>query len=195
MIKEQSNIGCAILAGGENRRMKGINKAFIKINKNSILDNIFLRLRLVFDDIIIVTNNPDEYFEYKDTDTIISDIVKNIGPLGGIYSALQHTTYAAIFVVACDMPYLNVELIQNQIATFSIEKPDILVPRIGQNIEPLHAIYSKKIKKKLLDFINQKNNNKIRRFYENVDVKFFDLPNTEKNKKSFININSFDDLN
>ena len=114
----EKNCGCTILAGGKNSRMGGENKAFLTINGITVLDRMVNKLEGIFNEIIIVTNSPSE-FEYLNRRCIITtDLIKNIGPLGGIYTALSITSKESVFFFPCDMPYLNIELIKKQISFF-----------------------------------------------------------------------------
>ena len=56
-----TNISCVILAGGRNTRLGGQNKAFLRVQGKTIIDSIIEKLKLLFKEIIIVTNTPDEY--------------------------------------------------------------------------------------------------------------------------------------
>ncbi|MFH1317730.1 MAG: molybdenum cofactor guanylyltransferase, partial [Candidatus Omnitrophota bacterium] len=100
------SISCAILAGGKNRRM-GKNKAFIEVDGISLLKKNIVLLQQIFTEITIVTNSPKEYISFKNDASIITDKIKDIGPLGGIFSALSTTSKESVFFVACDMPFLH----------------------------------------------------------------------------------------
>lgn len=189
------NIGCSILAGGKNSRLGGKNKAFLKINNCSIIENNIYFLEQIFNEIILVTNNKEKYSFLNNDIIIVSDIIKNIGPLGGIHSALYHTKNQALFFTPCDMPFLNKDLILKIINTFKNTDCDAVVPRINKNIEPLYAIYSKNILKKLQNHLNGTKIYSIRKFYEKINVCYLDLIDDEITRKTFININTPDDIN
>ena len=69
LIKYASGI---ILAGGKNSRM-GTNKAFLEIDGNRLIDKIMDIYRRLFNEIIIVTNDPVSYIEFSDA-SIVTDI-------------------------------------------------------------------------------------------------------------------------
>ncbi len=188
-----TGIDCAILAGGRNTRVGGINKAFIKIGDSVILDKITSVTEKIFNETIIVTNNVEDFIHLKKY-TIITDIIKNIGPLGGIYSALNNTNKEALFFVSCDMPCLKEEIIINVLKKYRTAKYEAVVPRIGSFIEPLHAVYSKKIKDILFSFIKTNENYSIRQFLYQINVCFIDIENNSLNKKAFTNINTLTDI-
>ena len=137
MKKDMTGI---ILAGGKNSRM-GTNKAFLEINGIRLIDNILAIYQKIFSEIIIVTNDPLSYTEFSDT-IIVTDIYKEKGALGGIYTGLFYATFDYSFVAACDMPFLNEDFII-YLTGQADNKHDIIVPELTEGFQPLHAIYSK----------------------------------------------------
>ncbi len=130
---------CAILAGGESRRM-GQNKAFIQVEGIWLFDYVYGTCKELFSEIIIVTNQPQQFEDYQAH--IVIDAIPGSGSLGGLYTALMQASNYHTFCVACDMPFLKPELISHL-----IEKRlnyDIVIPRAKEGPEPLHAIYSKR---------------------------------------------------
>jgi molybdopterin-guanine dinucleotide biosynthesis protein A len=183
-------IGCALLAGGKCSRMDGHNKAFLKIGDTDFCDVTIQTLKNIFDEVIIVTNSPEEFSGYISTCEIIGDKLKNKGPLGGIYSALSYTNKEALFVVACDMPYLDSNLIVSEINTFSKIQCDALVPRVGNYLEPLHSIFKKKMEEKLYQFLTANQKYYIRTFLDLIDVHYLDIEDNQYHRKAFTNINT-----
>lgn len=188
------NIACAILAGGNNKRIGGKNKAFIKIGNSSMLDIITAEIEKIFDELVIVTNNPEKFYQYKEKYSIITDLIKNIGPLGGIHAALNHTKSEAVFFVSCDMPFINFRTMESIMQEYSKVKCDAIVPRIGSLIEPLHSIYKTNNKDKLFQYIQTNNDYSIRQFLKQINVCYLDIENNAFNNKTFTNINSDFDL-
>ncbi len=128
-----------ILAGGKNTRM-GIDKAFIEINGRRMIDKTLEIYQQLFSEILIVTNDPLPYLEFTRA-AIVTDIYKGKGPLGGIYTGLFYSNKPYSFVSACDMPYLNKDFIE-YLAGLS-GKHDVIVPKLTEGYQPLHAIYSR----------------------------------------------------
>ena len=157
-----TNIAGAILAGGKNSRMSGLNKAFIRINGIFIFQRTLRLFKKIFDEIIIVTNCPQDFASYKKDVTLVTDTIKGIGPLGGIHAALSVTSKKAVFFVACDMPFLHNALIRRQIKCFNKVECDCLLPRVGSFIESLHAIYKKPLKENINNFVKDNNDYSIR---------------------------------
>jgi molybdopterin-guanine dinucleotide biosynthesis protein A len=185
------NIAGVVLAGGKNSRYNGFDKSFLVKGKATFIEHTISTFREIFHEIIIITNQPETY---NFIDAIkSSDLIKDIGPLGGIYTALKVTTQPAVFVVSCDMPYLDHTMIKRLAMEFDSSEHDILMPCIDGDIEPLHAVYSSNI----LHAIEQNvKNNKfaIRDIFPHVRVKYFELESTPSNKKYFTNVNSPEDF-
>ncbi|MEN6507980.1 MAG: molybdenum cofactor guanylyltransferase [Smithella sp.] len=139
MTDKKSNITGIILAGGNNTRM-GTNKAFLEINGVRLIDKTINIYRGLFSEIIIVTNDPLSYLEFTNA-TVITDIYKGKGALGGIYTGLFYSKNTYAFVSACDMPYLNKDFIEYLAGQSG--KHDVIVPVLAEGYQPLHAIYSR----------------------------------------------------
>jgi molybdopterin-guanine dinucleotide biosynthesis protein A len=189
MKKDMTGI---ILAGGKNSRM-GTNKAFLKIDGIRLIDNILAVYKKIFSEIIIVTNDPLSYTEFSEA-LVVTDIYKEKGALGGIYTGLFYATYDYSFVAACDMPFLNEDFIIY--LTGQIGKHDIIVPELSEGFQPLHAIYSRNclshIKKLLIA-----NKLKIAGFYK--EVRLLSIPEEKikpfnKDGRLFLNVNTQKDL-
>jgi molybdopterin-guanine dinucleotide biosynthesis protein A len=187
------NISGVVLAGGANKRFNGSTKAKIVIDGKTIISRIIDTLTDIFDEIIIVTNTPEEYEEFK-KHKIITDVFDKKGPLGGIHAALKASSKDAIFVFAGDMPFLNKGLIIKQIEYYRNHKYDILIPMINENIEPLHGIYDLSVNITLEEYLKADHNKAVREFFKLVKVGYIQFEDSEETRKAFTNINSPSDI-
>lgn len=128
-----------ILSGGKNTRM-GANKAFLEVGGERLIDRAVRTYRQLFDEIILVTNEPGLYLD-QDV-TIVTDLEKGKGPLMGIYTGLFWATADPVFFAACDMPFLDVPFIHHLLAQSRVV--DIVVPETAEGLQPLHAVYSRR---------------------------------------------------
>jgi molybdopterin-guanine dinucleotide biosynthesis protein A len=180
-----------ILTGGKNTRM-GENKALIEIHGEKIIDRTIRILRGVFDEIILVTNNPVEYLDYDVK--IVTDLIKGKSALGGIYTGLFYASGKHSFLCACDMPFLKGEFIEYMVE--KIDSNDIVVPNPPDGYQPLHAIYSKGCLPRIRKFID-KDELKIRGFYKKAKTRVIAADEIEKfdpERRMFLNVNSREDL-
>lgn len=189
MHRVAEKISGVILAGGENKRFGGITKSNIIVGGSSIITRMIGTISEIFDEIIIVTNTPDEFQLFRQY-KIVPDKFLKVGPLGGIHAAIKNSSKGSVFVFAGDMPYINKELIIEQIRYFNLKKADALIPRINEKDEPLHAIYSYSVLKKLENYLSSENKYAIRDFLEIIKVSYMILQDAEKHRRAFTNINT-----
>lgn len=154
-----------ILAGGQNRRM-GRDKALIEFHDKPLVAHVLERVQPLCSETLIVANNSAAYARFGCP--IVGDVFPGMGSLGGIFSGLQaaHEPYA--LAVACDMPFLNQELLRYLISLtpgFDVIVPQAMDPSRHpwpppqavaeadaaprppaarrDDLHPLHAVYSK----------------------------------------------------
>jgi len=181
-----------ILSGGKSNRLGGLNKAFIKVRGERLMERTLRIHRDLFEEVFIVTNSPLDYLEFDAK--IVTDIIPGKASLGGIYTGLFFATYEYAFVTACDMPFLNTRFIR-----FMMEKTgqhDIIVPRSADGLQPLHAIYSRSLLKPIRRLINAEHL-KITELFKKQKV--LEIPREESfpfdpEERLFMNINTPEDL-
>lgn len=192
-FKEHNKISAAILAGGANKRFHGKTKANIQISGVRIITRTIKVLHEIFDDLIIVTNTPDQFKGYNHF-TMVPDTIKNVGPLGGIHAAMQVAKNDAVFVFASDMPCISGDVVKKHIEFYEERACDAAIPRINNLKEPLHSIYNKRILNQLDTFLHSTNKYSIENFLKDLNVRYHNLQETEEFKKAFLNINTPQDL-
>ena len=108
LSEKSSPVTGVILAGGQSRRM-GKNKALMKIGNDSLIGHVIHRMRLITDELLLITNSPTEYVPLNVP--MHGDILPGTGALGGIYTGLTHASHDAVLCVACDSPFLEPKLL------------------------------------------------------------------------------------
>ncbi len=143
MPDRNQDIACCavILSGGMNTRMKGVNKAFLKIGGRTILDRLVASLRPDFSEILLVTRQPDLYSGYDLR--VVEDIYPDRSSLVGIHAGLVNAGAEFAFMVPCDTPFLQTGLID--LLLDELEPGlDVVVPFYDGHYQPLCAIYSRR---------------------------------------------------
>jgi molybdopterin-guanine dinucleotide biosynthesis protein A len=187
------SISGVILAGGANKRFAGKTKANVVIEGVTIISRIISAIDDLFPELIIATNNPEEFPEFSQY-KIIKDIYLKAGPLAGIHAAMKSSSEDAVFVFAGDMPFPDKKIIVGMINEFNLGNCDVLIPKIGQYIEPLHAIYRKSLMDDIESFIEDGKSRAVRDFLREVKTNYQTIPETVINKRAFTNINSPHDI-
>ena len=142
--------------------------------------------------LIIITNSPLEYSYLKIP--LYQDIIKGMGPVGGIFTGLDVIDDDWAFFCACDMPFINEGLVR-YIAGLK-EGFDAVVPKVDWKIEPLHALYSKGCLNAMKELINKKEFQTIKAF-NSINVRFVaeeEIIKCDPDLKTFLNVNRQDDL-
>jgi molybdopterin-guanine dinucleotide biosynthesis protein A len=185
----------AVLAGGKGKRM-GMNKALLELDGKTILDRILEVLPDIFPSILLVVQGENSSLcpDCGPHVEVVADIIPEKGPLGGIYTALEHSTAPYVFVMACDMPYPDPELVRCLLALASGK--EAVVPRRGEYIEPLFAIYRRDVRDRIRERLDD-GRLKIHDFIRELDVRYVDeeeIAACDPGFRSFFNINTPEDL-
>ena len=87
----------------------GQNKALMRLGDDSLIAHVIRRMRLVTDELLLITNSPAEYSHLNVG--MHGDILPDTGALGGIYTGLTHASHDTVLCVACDSPFLEPKLL------------------------------------------------------------------------------------
>lgn len=159
------NVTGIVLAGGESRRM-GRHKATIEIDGAPLLKKSVQLFKELFPEVIAISKEPGIFGDVGCKE--VGDLFSGMGPMVGILTAFKVASSDAIFVSACDMPFLNkgvIELIVNEGRGF-----DITLPKIGGKGDPLHALYSRNCYESMRSFMNDKGRS-LNRFIDSLETK------------------------
>jgi molybdopterin-guanine dinucleotide biosynthesis protein A len=128
-----------VQAGGKSTRMGGQPKALMELGGRRIIDRVVEVVRVVSDDLLVVTNTPELYDSLELP--MVADVFPDHGSLGGIYSGLLAAPGDVAFTVACDMPFLLPEIAR--LVIDRAPEADVVLPSSSGRLETLHACYAK----------------------------------------------------
>ena len=130
----------AILAGGEARRLGGIDKSALLVRGTSILDRQLRVLRSLTPHILIVASDEHRYREAGVP--VVCDRIRGAGSLGGLYTALVEAPTDQLVVMACDMPFLTAPFLTRLVALGV--GADAAMPRDARGLHPLCAAWARR---------------------------------------------------
>ncbi|MBI3857481.1 MAG: molybdenum cofactor guanylyltransferase [Planctomycetes bacterium] len=130
------SVTCGILAGGASARM-GQDKALLPFHGRPLLQHQIELLSPMFKEVLLGANDPAPYTSFGVR--VVPDLLPERCALTGIHAILKAAVRPRVFVVACDMPFLNPALIEKLFAVPG--EPDVVVPESDRGLEPLHAFY------------------------------------------------------
>ena len=137
-MKSKNNITGIILAGGKSSRM-GTEKGLIIYKNKPFVEHIIEAMSPLVDNIIIISNNKVyESFGFK----CYEDLIKNTGPLAGIYTGLRYSKTDYNLIVSCDIPLVKTIVLQKLIDQKNDASEVIQLQSQGKNM-PLIALYKK----------------------------------------------------
>jgi molybdopterin-guanine dinucleotide biosynthesis protein A len=180
-----------ILAGGKSTRF-GKNKALVELDGIRLIERVIQVMGSVFQRLIILTNSPHEY-AYLNL-PMVEDLIKGLGPIGGLYTGLESISDDAGFFVACDMPFLSESLIRHMVEIR--DDFDVVLPKIDWKIEALHGLYTKSCLPTIKELIDSQEYQVIR-FFPKMRVKYLgenEIREFDPQLKSFFNINKPNEL-
>jgi molybdopterin-guanine dinucleotide biosynthesis protein A len=192
---ERSESSGIVLAGGRSRRL-GRNKALESFGGQPLILRVIDRVSQVAEDVVVVVADQAQAdaLPLENQHRVVVDLHPGGGSLGGIFSGLSAARNQWAMVVACDMPFLNLDLVRRMLVLR--EGADAVVPVLGGRPEPTHAIYSKVC----LPFMEQlllANDLKISLFFDKVRVAYLpeeEVLSLDPDCLSFFNVNNPDDL-
>lgn len=186
------DIGGIVLAGGKGERLSE-NKELEIINRRTLIEQVITQVRLLDDvaSVVVVSERNYSHIAHYPSLIMKRDIYPGKGPLGGIYTGLKVSEYFYNLVVACDMPFLNQDLLK-----YLVEEAangfDLVVPRMGELIEPLHAVYSKDCLHHI-DRMLDEGDLSVRGLFTRVKVRYVEADEIERfdpGYLSFFNVNT-----
>ncbi len=144
-----TGIGAIVLAGGKSSRM-GTDKALLDFGGMTILERTIAALLKLTPNILVVADSTERY--KLACGKIIADLYPGIGPVGGLLTGLNAVGDGYHYVVACDMPFLNPNVLA--LLMRAAESPlDAVVPERNGMPEPLCGVYAQSASHKIMKYL------------------------------------------
>ena len=117
----------------------GKDKALMPFLGETLIERVINRVAPLGDELLITTNKPQDYQDFNFP--LYRDILPGTGALGGLYTALSVASYPIVIVVACDMPFVNVDILAEALDMLQSIEVDVVIPQTPKGYEPFHAVY------------------------------------------------------
>jgi len=191
---DHNNILGTVLAGGKSQRF-GEDKSQVKLDGKLLIDHILDEIINEFKEILIVSNNQIN-FKHSDKISIISDLKKDQGPLGGVLSAMKwvkesNKDYKWISTFPVDTPFFKKEILQNFLSEINLEEGKLFFIKSNNTRHNIFGVWSIDLMDKLEEDLNN-GERKVELWANSVGVKVIDMEFL--NEDPFFNINSKEDL-
>jgi len=191
---DHSKILGVVLAGGKSLRF-GEDKSQVKLNNKSLIDHILSEILTEFKELLIVSNNPIE-FNKSEKISIISDFKNNLGPLGGVLTAMKwikdnNKDYQWISTFPTDTPFFKNQILKDFHDKINLKNGKLFFIKSNNTRHNIFGLWSIDLADKLEKDL-ENGDRKVEDWANKVGVNIIDMQ-FEKNDP-FFNINTKEDL-
>ena len=190
MVKTDCSL--VILCGGKAQRLGGVAKGLCEVGGRAMLARQLDALGELFPKRLLITNTPERYRDFAIP--AVADERPGCGPLGGLATALQCASSEQVFLIGCDMPFIRPQLVRYLLQV--APQADLVAPVIDGYVEPLLSRVATRIEPIVQAQLDRRRY-KMTDLYPRLEVAYVEQAAVERldpERKSFININSLDDL-
>ena len=192
---DHNNILAVVLAGGKSKRF-GKDKSQVKLGDKILIDYILSEIIDIYNDILIVANEPIKFLE-SDKISLTSDYKKDLGPLGGVYSAMKwvrdnRKDYKWISTFPIDTPFFKKEHLIKFYKEINLEKSNLFFMKSKNTRHNIFGLWSLELYKKLELALNN-GDRKVELWANEIGVKTIDFQ-FKNNNDPFFNINTEHEL-
>ena len=192
---DHNNILAVVLAGGKSRRF-GRDKSQVKLGDKILIDYILSEILDFYNDILIVANEPIKFLDSNKI-TLIEDIRKGLGPLGGVFSAMKWVRdnkkdYEWVSTFPVDTPFFKKDHLSKFYKEIDLNKSKLFFMKSKNTRHNIFGLWSLELFEKLESALNS-GDRKVELWANEIGVKTIDFEH-ENNKDPFFNINTEEEL-
>jgi molybdopterin-guanine dinucleotide biosynthesis protein A len=191
---DHSKILGVVLAGGKSLRF-GEDKSQVKLNNKSLIDHILSEILTEFKELLIVSNNSIK-FNKSEKISIIGDFKNNLGPLGGVLTAMKwikdnNKDYHWISTFPTDTPFFKNQILKDFHDQINLKNGKLFFIKSNNTRHNIFGLWSIDLADKLEKDL-ENGDRKVEDWANKVGVNIIDMQ-FEKNDP-FFNINTKEDL-
>jgi molybdopterin-guanine dinucleotide biosynthesis protein A len=142
-----------ILAGGQGRRMGGVDKGLQLLRGRPLLEWALERFAPQVDEILINANQNVERYQRFGHRVICDRIAGFAGPLAGLQCALLSASHPLVATVPCDSPFLPADLVARLEAGLRAGQAQLAVARTGTQPHPVFCLCDRGVLEHLTAFL------------------------------------------
>ncbi|MCU0804685.1 MAG: molybdenum cofactor guanylyltransferase [Burkholderiales bacterium] len=139
-IRDPARITGLVLAGGQGRRMGGVDKGLALLRGRPMVAWVLDRFAPQVDEIIVNANQNTEQYAAFGHRVVSDEIGGFAGPLAGLHAGLKVASHPFVATVPCDSPFLPQDLVQRLLAAALANHADLAVARTGDQPHPVFAL-------------------------------------------------------
>ena len=149
-----ADVAGIVLAGGQGRRMGGVDKGLVELAGQPMIAHVLARFRPQVGELVINANqNLDRYAEFGVP--VAPDTVGGFaGPLAGLHAGLARTSKPFVCTVPCDSPFLPSDLVARLSTALESERAQLAVARTFDQPHPVFALMRRDVLPGLAAFLD-----------------------------------------
>ena len=191
---DHNNILGAVLAGGKSQRF-GEDKSQVKLGDKLLIDYILSEIIEEFSEILVVSNSLIN-FKKSEKISVTEDIKKNLGPLGGVLTAMKwvkdnNKDYKWISTFPADTPFFKHSILQKFLQDIQLSESKLFFIKSNNTRHNIFGLWSIDLMDKLEEDLN-KGERKVEVWANSIGVKTINIE--FQNEDPFFNINTKEDL-
>ena len=184
-----------VLAGGQSKRF-GQDKCQVQLGNKILIDYILKEIVDQFNEILIIANNDIKFLNSKKI-TRIEDYKKDLGPLGGILTAMKwikenNKNYKWISTFPSDTPFFNKKYLHDFLKNINDKDSKLFFIKSNDKRHNIFGLWSVELFNRLENDVINKGERKVEVWANNIGVKTINME--FKNNDPFFNINTKEDL-
>jgi molybdopterin-guanine dinucleotide biosynthesis protein A len=191
--RSMEGVSALVLAGGLGSRLGGADKASLDIGGLTTLERVRQALDVVASETILVVN--DDRFSNVVGVELVHDPEPHAGVLPALLAALELATQPVGLLVACDMPFLNADLLRWLVS--EADGYDVVMPIVDGRAQPMHAIYRRDASRDAIARALARGDRRMISFLDDLRVRRAaedELRRHDPGLLSFFNVNTPEDL-
>jgi len=189
MAGSKEKITGILLAGGQGRRMGGVDKGLQVLRGKPMAQHVIERFAPQVDELLINANQNIEQYQGLGYRVIPDAIGGFVGPLAGLHRGLSEAAHPLVVTAPCDSPFLPLDLVAKLHAALEQQNAELAVARTGDQPHPVFCLCRKSVLGSLTAFL-ESGGRKIDWWYAQLkvaEVEFVD-------ESAFRNINTREEL-
>jgi molybdopterin-guanine dinucleotide biosynthesis protein A len=189
-LRDPPRVTGLILAGGQGRRMGGVDKGLQPLHGRPLVEWVLERLRPQVTEVVINANQNQAEYATLGCRVIGDEIGGFAGPLAGLHAGLRANVHPFLVTVPCDSPFLAADLVRRLHGALVASHADLAVAKTGDQPHPVFSLVRESLLHHLTQFL-EGGGRKIDAWYSSLKV--VEVPFDDE-AEAFSNINTRDDL-
>ena len=179
-----------VLAGGQGRRMGGVDKGLQLLRGHPMAYWVIQRLRPQVDELLVNANQNTEAYAALGHRVVPDAIGGFAGPLAGLHAGLSAATTPLLVTAPCDSPFLPTDLVARLREALERDGAQLAVATTGAQSHPVFTLARRDVLPHLTDFMAS-GGRKIDAWYATLRVSLVDFADQQA---AFSNINTREEL-